>query len=69
MATKLPLKTSFDVNRVLRPIFTGGAVSIDNDAKILATTISEDAILTEPATGKLLAQIEGVRLFTPLENT
>jgi U3 small nucleolar RNA-associated protein 13 len=66
MATKLPLKTSFDVHRVLRPIFTGGAVSIDNDAKILATTISEDAILTEPATGKLLAQIEGVRLFTAL---
>lgn len=59
MANKQPLKTTFDVNRVLRPIFTGGAVSIDNDARILATTIGEDAILTEPATGKHLGQIEG----------
>jgi len=59
MASKTPLKTTFDVDRVLRPIFTGGSVSVDNNAKILATTIGEDAILTEPATGKHLAQIEG----------
>lgn len=59
MASKQPLKTTFDVKRVLRPIFTGGSVSIDNDARILATTVGEDAILTEPATGKHLGQIEG----------
>lgn len=59
MASKQPLNTTFDVDRVLRPIFTGGSVSIDNDARVLATTIGEDAILTEPATGKHLGQIEG----------
>ncbi|CAG9949417.1 unnamed protein product [Clonostachys rosea f. rosea IK726] len=53
------LKTTFDVGRVLRPIFTGGSVSIDNDARILATTISEDVILTEPGSGKHLGSIEG----------
>ena len=59
MANKQPLKTTFDADRVLRPIFTGGSVSIDNKAQILATTIGENAILTEPATGKHLGQIEG----------
>ncbi|OAA74071.1 small nucleolar ribonucleoprotein complex subunit [Cordyceps fumosorosea ARSEF 2679] len=59
MATKQPLKTTFDVDRVIRPIFTGGSVSIDNDAQILATTIGEDAILTNPANGRHLGEIEG----------
>ena len=63
MATKQPLRTTFDADRVIRPIFTGGSVSIDKDAQILATTIGEDAVLTNPATGKHLGQIEGVRTF------
>lgn len=61
MANKQPLKTTFDVNRVIRPIFTGGSVAIDNSARILATVLGEDAILTDPTNGKHLAQIEGVR--------
>ncbi|EHK27210.1 uncharacterized protein TRIVIDRAFT_55283 [Trichoderma virens Gv29-8] len=59
MATKQPLKTTFDVERVIRPIYTGGSVAIDNKAQILATTLGEDAILTNPTNGKHLAQIEG----------
>lgn len=60
MATKQPLKTTFDVDRVIRPIFTGKSVAIDNNAQILATTIGEDAILTNPANGRHLGQVEGV---------
>jgi hypothetical protein len=63
MANKQPLKTTFDVNRVLRPIFTGGAVSIDSNAHILATTLGEDAVLTDPVSGKHLCDIEGVSGF------
>ncbi|KAK1247817.1 hypothetical protein MKX07_000705 [Trichoderma sp. CBMAI-0711] len=59
MATKQPLKTTFDVERVIRPIYTGGSVAIDNKAQILATTLGEDAVLTNPTNGKHLAQIEG----------
>ncbi|KAG6009677.1 hypothetical protein E4U21_001741 [Claviceps maximensis] len=59
MATKQPLKTSFDVGHVIRPIFTGGAIAIDNKAHVLATTLGEDAVLTNPTNGKHLAQIEG----------
>lgn len=61
MATKQPLKTTFDIQRAIRPIFTGGSVAIDNNAQILATTLGEDAVLTNPANGRHLAQIEGVR--------
>ncbi|KAF5027858.1 hypothetical protein F66182_46 [Fusarium sp. NRRL 66182] len=59
MANKQPFKTTFDVDHVIRPIFTGGSVSLDNDARILATVLGEDAVLTDPTNGKHLAQIEG----------
>ena len=61
MATKFSYKTTFDVDKVLQPTFTGGSVALDNGARILATTLDEDAVLTDLATGKLLARIEGVR--------
>ncbi|KAH6987616.1 WD40-repeat-containing domain protein [Ilyonectria sp. MPI-CAGE-AT-0026] len=59
MANKQPLKTTFDVGHVIRPIFTGGSVALDNGARILATVLGEDAVLTDPSNGKHLAQIEG----------
>jgi hypothetical protein len=62
MASKQPFKTTFDVGHVIRPIFTGGSVALDNGARLLATVLGEDVVLTDPATGKHLGQIEGVRL-------
>ncbi|KAL6925009.1 hypothetical protein ACHAPO_001962 [Fusarium lateritium] len=59
MANKQPLKTTFEAEHVIRPIFTGGSVSIDDDARILATVLGEDVVLTDPTNGKHLAQIEG----------
>ncbi|KAM0342239.1 hypothetical protein ACHAPU_009644 [Fusarium lateritium] len=59
MANKQPLKTTFEADHVIRPIFTGGSVAIDNGARILATVLGEDAVLTDPTNGKHLAQIEG----------
>ncbi|KAI1438712.1 WD40-repeat-containing domain protein, partial [Xylaria sp. CBS 124048] len=59
MAAKVPFKTTFAASEVFRPIFTGGAVSIENSARILATTLGEDAILTNIKTGKHLAKIDG----------
>lgn len=64
MASKTPLKTTFDADRVIRPIFTGGSVAIDNSARILATTLGEDAVLTDPSNGRHLGQIEGVSVKT-----
>jgi U3 small nucleolar RNA-associated protein 13 len=59
MATKQPFKTTFDVNQVLRPIFTGGSVAIDTGARLLATTLGEDVVLSDPATGSQLGVISG----------
>lgn len=60
MATKQPRKTTFDVGHVIRPIFTGGAVALDDGASILATAFGEDVVLTDPSTGAHLSEIEGV---------
>jgi U3 small nucleolar RNA-associated protein 13 len=58
MATKQSLKTTFEVDKVIQPIFTGGSVALDNGARILATTLGEKAVLTELSTGKNLVEIE-----------
>jgi U3 small nucleolar RNA-associated protein 13 len=60
MANKAPFKTTFAASEVIRPIFTGGAVAIENEARILATTLGEEVILTDLKTGKHLAKVEGV---------
>lgn len=60
MATKQPLKTTFDVGKVIAPIFTGGSIAIDNDVSVLATTLGEDVVLTDPSSGKKISTIEGV---------
>ncbi|CAK7227884.1 U3 small nucleolar RNA-associated protein 13 [Sporothrix eucalyptigena] len=59
MATKLAYKTTFEVDQVIRPIYTGGSVALDNGSRILATTLGEDVVLTDLATGKLFSRIEG----------
>jgi len=59
MANRQPAKTTFEVNNVIQPIYTGGAVGLDNGARILASTLGEQAVLTELSTGKQLAEIEG----------
>ncbi|KAH6689616.1 U3 small nucleolar RNA-associated protein [Plectosphaerella plurivora] len=59
MANRQPLKTTFEPETVIRPIYTGGSVALSNGAQILATTLEGDAILTDPSNGRHLAKIEG----------
>jgi U3 small nucleolar RNA-associated protein 13 len=63
MAAKLAYKTTYEVDQIIQPIYTGGAVSLDNGARILATTLGEDAVLSDLASGKVLAKVEGVSSF------
>lgn len=60
MTTRLPFKTTFEPERAIQPIFTGGSVALDNGARILATSLGEDAVLTDLSTGRQYARIEGV---------
>ena len=60
MAYKAEYKTTFEPSRVIQPIYTGGAVSLSEDGRILASTIGEEALHTDLNTGAHLARIEGV---------
>ncbi|KAK1761026.1 WD40-repeat-containing domain protein [Echria macrotheca] len=59
MAARQAPKTTFEVSNVIQPIFSGGSVALDNGARILASTLGENAVLTNLATGRQLAEIEG----------
>jgi hypothetical protein len=60
MATKAPYQTTFEPEHTIQPIYTGGSVALNQTGHILATTLSEDALLTDFTTGRQLAKIEGV---------
>jgi U3 small nucleolar RNA-associated protein 13 len=62
MANKATYQTTFEPENSIQPIFTGGSVALDQTGRILATTLGEDALLTDLSTGKQLAKIEGVCL-------
>lgn len=59
MAPVASFKTTFEIDHVIEPIYTGGNISISQDGAVLATSAGEDAILTELTTGKRLARLEG----------
>ncbi|RDW74163.1 hypothetical protein BP5796_07605 [Coleophoma crateriformis] len=59
MANKAPYQTTFEPAQSIQPIYTGGSVALDQSGRILATTLGEDALLTDLNTGRQLAKIEG----------
>ncbi|OQO07505.1 hypothetical protein B0A48_07202 [Cryoendolithus antarcticus] len=59
MAYKADTRTTFEPSRVIQPIYTGGAVDLSYDGRILATCLGEEALLTDLSTGAHLARIEG----------
>ena len=56
--------TTFESERTIQPIYTGGDVALDRSGRILVTCLGEDALLTNLHTGKLLARIDGVGLHS-----
>lgn len=60
MANKAPFQTTFEPEHTIQPIYTGGSVALDQTGRILATTLGEDALLTDLNSGRQLAKIEGV---------
>ena len=61
MTARITSQTTFDAEKVIQPIYTGGDVATDHEGRILATCLGEEAVLTDLATGETLARIEGVR--------
>lgn len=60
MSSRTKLTTTYDPERTIQPIYTGGDVALDREGRILATCLGEEALLTDLGTGELLARIEGV---------
>ena len=63
MSFKTKLTITYDPERIIQPIYTGGDVALDREGRVLATCLGEEALLTDMGTGELLARIEGVRTF------
>ena len=62
-AFKSKIITTYQPERIIQPIYTGGDVLLDREGRILATCLGEEALLTNLRTGELLARIEGVRRY------
>jgi U3 small nucleolar RNA-associated protein 13 len=58
--SKVNIKTTFEVSRTIRPIYTGGSISLDSSAQLLATCVGQDVLIVDLETGEQLANIEGV---------
>ena len=61
MTSRIKFTTTYEVERVIQPIYTGGSVALDREGRLLVTTLDEEALITDLTTGELLARIEGVR--------
>jgi U3 small nucleolar RNA-associated protein 13 len=59
MLSRNTVRTTFELERVIEPVYTGGSVALDETGCILATCLGEDAVLTDLRTGEQLARIEG----------
>ena len=59
MAQKTTVRTTYEVERTLQPIYSGGSIALSEDGRILAACLGEEALLTDLSTGKELARVEG----------
>ncbi|KAF8443603.1 WD40-repeat-containing domain protein [Terfezia claveryi] len=53
------LKTTFEVQKVIQPFYTGGKVALDKDSRFLVTTLDEDVLIVDYESGDELARMEG----------
>ena len=59
MAQRATIKTTYEVGRTLKPIYTGGSLSLSEDGRVLAASLGEDVLLTDLTNGKEIGRVEG----------
>ncbi|KAJ4344239.1 U3 small nucleolar RNA-associated protein 13 [Ascochyta clinopodiicola] len=59
MAQRTTVKTTYEVERTLQPIYSGGSIALSEDGRILAACLGEEALLTDLSTGRELGRTEG----------
>ena len=63
MLSRSKAATTFDVDRAIQPIYSGGDVCLDQDGRTLATCLGEETLLTDAISGAFLGRVEGVSLI------
>lgn len=58
--SKITIKTTFEVAHTIRPIYTGGSITLDASGRLLTACVDEDITITDIETGEQVAAIEGV---------
>ncbi|KAI9739689.1 MAG: U3 small nucleolar RNA-associated protein 13 [Cirrosporium novae-zelandiae] len=53
------VKTTFEVENTIQPIYLGGGISLNEQGSILASCLGEEVLLTDVNSGRELARIEG----------
>jgi U3 small nucleolar RNA-associated protein 13 len=59
MAQRAAVRTTYEVDRTLQPIYSGGSLSLSEDGRILAAALGEEVLLTDLTNGKELGRVEG----------
>jgi U3 small nucleolar RNA-associated protein 13 len=59
MAQRAAVRTTYEFDRALQPIYSGGSLSLSEDGRILAASLGEDVLLTDLTNGKELGRVEG----------
>jgi U3 small nucleolar RNA-associated protein 13 len=59
MASRITSTVTFDAEKVIQPIYTGGDVSIDSHGHYLVTCLGDQAVVTDFQNGELLIRIDG----------
>ncbi|KAF2134238.1 WD40 repeat-like protein, partial [Dothidotthia symphoricarpi CBS 119687] len=57
-AQRAAVKTTYEVNRTLQPIYSGGSLALSEDGRILAASLGEDVLLTDLSNGKELGRVQ-----------
>lgn len=60
MAQHTSPQTTFEPSHIIEPIYTGGGIALSADGQLLATSLSEDVLLSYLHSGRKLARMEGV---------
>ena len=60
MGPRVQPKTTYEVYKEISPIYTGGPISLSRDGQYLASCVEEDAVISDAATGEVVARADGV---------
>ena len=64
MAQRTEIKTTFEVDKLIQPFYSGGSVALGQDGRTLATCLGEDVLVTDLTSGEQMCRIEGVSKST-----